>query len=63
MYDDLITDSNFGEFEIDFSGKSPSYYFFKDIGIDICVSTREEFGNLRNDWSKSGVYILVGKSD
>lgn len=63
MYDDLITDSNFGEFEIDFSGKSPSYYYFKDIGIDICVSTREEFGKLRSEWNKSGVYILVGKSD
>jgi hypothetical protein len=63
MYDELITDSNFGEFEIDFSGKSPSYYYFKDVGIDICVSTREEFGNVRSEWNKSGVYILVGKSD
>jgi hypothetical protein len=60
MYDNDTPESNFGEFEIDFSGSAPSYYYFRDIGIDICVSSREEIGNLRKIWNESGIYILVG---
>ena len=44
MNEVYLTNSNFGEFEIDYSGKSPSYYYFKDIGIDICLSSREMLG-------------------
>ena len=60
MYEDYLPESNFGEFEIDFSGDSPSYYYFRDIGIDICVSSRNEISNLRKIWNDAGIYILIG---
>ena len=52
-------DRNLGELILSLTDEKPSFFYLKDIGLDVAIGQKEQVGTLDANWEKAGVYILL----
>jgi hypothetical protein len=51
--------ANLGELVLSLSDDRSSYFYLKDIGLDVAIGSRDQLATLDLSWKNAGIYILL----
>ena len=54
-----FSSANFGELILSLSDDRSSYFYLKDIGLDVAIGSRDQLATLDGTWHNAGIYILL----
>ena len=50
--------ANLGEVVLSLSDDRSSFFYLKDIGLDVAIGSRDQLTTLDETWNNAGIYIL-----